>query len=472
MKRFWLVSLVVVLSAALAIPAFAEHEIGGFYRAKGWLSNYQAFNFGNIVARGLTSTDSKTNAYVEQRARFKYTFTNNEWAKTVFYIEADNVWGDSQFDRAGNRNTGGGLGADNVAIEIKNLYTWFQIPDTEFKFQVGLQNFNDAYYGNFLGVNDTGGIIGWYKTGSIGWRYGWLKFSEQFTSSSATNGTHRSDDADLYLVEAKFKPAENFDLGVNLYFYDDNRNRAGNQGTPLIGTPTIPGGSTADIYIIGSNFVYKLDAVTLTGFLAYETGEVSSQTTAADRDISAFGINLRGDFKIGDGTAFVEGIYLSGDDNSADNDIEGWQVSPGINAPFYYRPDMKIMFYNGDNLTTATAFFGDGNQSGNADGRGVIAIMFGYKQKIAENWEAKVGAGYGMDAEGDSAPSAAGTLDSDEKSIIEVNAYLNYLVTKGLTVGVYGAYGFLSDTPAANDATRTQEADDLYQAIWRLNYSF
>lgn len=77
-----------------------------------------------------------------------------------------------------------------------------------------------------------------------------------------------------------------------------------------------------------------------------------------------------------------------------------------------------------------------------------------------------------MDAEGDSAPSAAGTLDSDEKSIIEVNAYLNYLVTKGLTVGVYGAYGFLSDTPAANDATRTQEADDLYQAIWRLNYSF
>ncbi|NIO16360.1 MAG: hypothetical protein GTN70_05100 [Deltaproteobacteria bacterium] len=468
MKRIWLLFLVGVVSVGLAVPAFAEHEVGGFYRAKGWVSNYQTFGAGN--PSGQTSNDPDTSSYVEQRARFKFTFSNNEYAKAILYIESDLVWGDDRF-RTG-RNGGGALGGDSVNIEVKDLYTWFKIPDTDYEFQVGLQNFNDAYYGNFVGVNDMGGVLGKAKFENVSLRYGWFKWLEAETLGNAGGNTFNADDLDFYLVEAKFKPSDNSNLGVNVYYMNDDRNRAGNAdntGPSLIGgTPFIPGGSTTDLYIIGANGVLKLDAVTLSGFAAYQTGEVSSNVaTLSDRDISAFGVNLRADMKLGDGDFFVEGIYLSGDDDSNDNDIEGWQVAPDLNAPFYYRSDMQILFYNGDDETTATAFFADGNTRGNPDGAGAIAIMAGYKFKPAEKWQLKIGAGWAQDAEGNN--NGAG-LFSDEKSIIEVNGTLRYAITKGLTAGVEGAWGFVSDLPSVED--NTVEADDLYMAYWRVNYSF
>jgi hypothetical protein len=476
MRRFWLFFLVVVLAVGLAVPAFAEHEIGGFHRVKAWVSNYQAFNFGNLVARGASgnlAADPGTSAYVEQRARFKYSFSNNEFAKTVFYIEADNVWGDLEFNRAGaTRNSGGGLGADTVAIEIKNLYTWFKIPDTDYQFQVGLQNFNDAYYGNFVGVNDMGGVLGKAKFDPVSLRFGWFKWFEGNAPQSASGApsmTFRSDDLDFYLVEAKFKAMENLDLGLNVYFMNDDRNRAGNQSGTLGGTPNLgAGGSTTDIYIIGVNGNLKLDAVTLSGFFAYETGTVNAQTAGVtDRDIAAFAGNLRADLKLGPGDLFIEGMYQSGDDDGSDNDIEGWQVSPTVNSPFYYRADMQILFYNGDDETTATGMFTDGNQGGNADGKGVMAIMAGYKFKPSDNLQLKIGAGWAQDVEGNT--TGAG-LHTQEKSAIEVNGHVRYAITKGLTAGVEGAWASLSDVPTAAD--NTVEADDLYMAYARLNYSF
>lgn len=477
MKRFWLISLVALLAVLLAVPANAEHQLTGFHRVKGWVSNFQAFNFGNLVSRGAAgnlSSDPGTSTYVEQRARFKYSFSNNEWAKTIFYIEADNVWGDLDFNRAGaTRNSGGALGADTVAIEIKNLYTWFKIPDTDFEFQVGLQNFNDAYYGNFVGVNDMGGILGKAKFENVSFRYGWFKWWEGESPQSASGApsmTFESNDLDFYLIEGKMKPMENLDLGLNVYFMNDDRNRAGDQSGTLGGTPNLgAGGSTTDLYIIGANGVLKLDNVTLSGFFAYETGTVNAQAAGvSDRDISAFAGNLRADMKLGPGDFFVEALYLSGDDDSSDNDIEGWQVSPTVNSPFYYRPDMQILWYNGDDETTATGLFTDGNQGGNADGKGVMAIMAGFKFKATDELQLKIGGGYAQDVEGNNA--APGTLHSDEKSAFEINGDAYYTVTKGLTLGVEAAWAFLSDVPTFAD--NTVEADDLYMAYWRVQYAF
>jgi hypothetical protein len=63
----------------------------------------------------------------------------------------------------------------------------------------------------------------------------------------------------------------------------------------------------------------------------------------------------------------------------------------------------------------------------------------------------------------------------DEHSAFEINANVNFALAKGLDLGFYGAYAFLSDWEsysAAGVASATADADDIWKAYARLNYAF
>ncbi|MDH3258745.1 MAG: hypothetical protein OEM19_04700, partial [Deltaproteobacteria bacterium] len=383
MKRFLKVSLVVVLAVMISVPALAEYSVDGFYRAKGEFQNF-------ALAAGRTSDfndDSSSHMFTEQRARFKNTFSNNEFAKAIFYIETDQIWGDSA--TTVGRNQGAAIGADSINIELKNLYTWFKIPDTDWEFTVGLRGMRDPYK-FVLYLNDMAGIVAKTKFESVGLHFGWIKGFE--------NDRNEADDYDMTFVEASFKATENLNLGVNVHWFNDDRNR--------------DGGSTDDVYTVGVNGALKINDIVLDGFVLYQFGTVNVPA-GTDLDHAAYAANLKASVKLGPGNAFIEGLYISGDDDPLDNDIESLTPLAGGNGPFYISPQMYIITYNAEQHTNAQSPFAL-DTNGNA-GNGLMLIAAGYKQAVTDTITGKIGVGYAADVEKDA-------VANDERNAIEINA--------------------------------------------------
>lgn len=472
MRKGLIVLLAAVLVAAFALPAMAEHEASGFIRTKGWVSNFAAGGAGTFTP---TSSDPNTNSYVETRARILYK-AGTENAKFIYYAEFDQNWGDSAYTTG--RGTGGGLEADTTNLETKNIYVWFKVPDTSFDFKVGVQNQNDSYAGVFFGVADMAGVFTTFKYEPVSFRLGWAKFWE--------NATGVADDIDLYVAEGKFAPMPDVKLGLNFYFLLDKG--AGTKG-PTTGPATaggdpiagfggrgafgtvvpaeIVGYDTLRIYMPGFDVAFKAGPVALSGFFFYQFGEAEFTTGTPDVDVSAFAVDLRADMNLGPGKFFIEGLYVSGDDDPADNDYESITTASNYNlaGSFYYRTDMQILLPNGDDINTSPALAYDMANGG----AGVIHVGAGYSQKFSDKVSGKVGVGYLAAAEKRARDQGgAANFANQSDMATEVNANVNYNISKGLDFGLYGAYAFLGDAyePPGVDP------DDPWMAYARLNFSF
>ena len=129
MKRLFicLVALVAVFAMVMPISA-AEMKVNGIWNAKAWhRDNYDGYD---------DADDSVS--YVTQRMRMYFNFIASENLKLVYKNEMDIEWGDSAGGSA-SRNDGGGVGADAVQLETKNVYLEFMVPDTPLKATMGLQ---------------------------------------------------------------------------------------------------------------------------------------------------------------------------------------------------------------------------------------------------------------------------------------------------------------------------------------------
>jgi hypothetical protein len=128
--------------------------------------------------------------------------------------------------------------------------------------------------------------------------------------------------------------------------------------------------------------------------------------------------------------------------------------------------DMQILLPNLDDINASAALAYDVQNKG----RGIMAVAAGFRMKFSDALSAKFGAGYLADAE---APGIG--LGVDEHSAFEINANVNFALAKGLDLGLYGAYAFLSDWEsysAAGVASATADADDIWKGYVRLNYAF
>jgi len=437
MKRFLKVTLIVAIAALISAPAFAEYSATGFFRAKG---EVQTWNFGAGATSGLVK-DAHSHPFVEQRIRIKNTFSNNEFAKAVFYIESDQTWGLGCSGSNANvcRNGGGNIGADRVNIELKNLYVWFKIPDSNHSFKVGIQGIKDPYK-FILFLQDVSALVFNTKLNDVGLRLAWIKGME--------GNRNFADDYDLYLADANFKAADNLNLGLHVYYFNDDSNRAG--------------GSTDDIYTAGITGKTKLGDVSLDAFFLYQFGTMDVPA-GTDMDHAAFAGNLGAKAKLGPGSAFFEAIYISGDDDATDTDISNLTPMKGTNTPFYIAPHMYIITYNAEQHTNAASLFAldtNGNK-----GRGLITVAAGYKQKLTDSVTGQFGVGYASDAE----KGTSGTAWADEeRSAFEVNARVDTSITKGLTVGLVGAYATLDSF----NLSATTDADDQFLAYIPLTYKF
>jgi hypothetical protein len=467
MRKGFLVMLAVVLVAALAAPAMADTSLNGFVRSRAFLSNYKNNGVGYIAP----VNNAPSSAYVDERARFLIK-TGDENAKAVAQFELDQIWGDSAYTTG--RNMGGGLEADTTNLETKNLYVWFKVPNTSVDFTVGVLNASDSYAGTFLGYADLAGVFANFKVDPVTVRLGYSKFWE--------NATNKADDIDLYIAEAKFAPTKDVKLGLNLYFLNDmgkgvkgptSSTLAGAKGAVLAWTPNeiglVSGLRKVRVYMPGVDFAANAGPAALTGFAFYQFGKAESSTGAASVNVKGYAADVRADANLGPGKGFLELLYVSGDDNKTDTDYKGIITASNYNlaASFYARTDMQILLPNLDD--TQTTSYGLAYDVANG-GAGLFHVGAGYTQKLNDKLTGKVGAGYLAAAKKrvrDAGPTA--NFANATAMGTEVNANVNYNITKGLDFGVYGAYAWLGN---AYKVSGSPTPDNLFSSYARLNYAF
>lgn len=477
MRKGFLTVLAVVLVAAMAAPAMAEFSTSGFVRIKGHVEqNYRGFPLGGLFI--LPEKDPSTAAYYEQRQRFALNWkSENAGATGVFEIDFG-AWGDSAYTVA--RNQGAGFEADSINLETKNFYLWFNVPNTTAKVTAGVLNLTDSFGGMIFGYADMAGIV-LSGTGPISYRVGAAKWEER--------SNFADDDVDLYLAEVKFTPVKEAKLGVDFYVI---RDASGSTSPgPISGTTNLNLNTLGRIFndygVGATNFTYdpsifyylgvdgaiKAGPVGLSGYAFYNWGEIEkvngtvggAAVVNGSADVKAFGVDLRADLDAGPGKLFVEAAYVSGSDRDSDDfesPIVGNNYALAGSFPLTSM-DMQLLFPNLDDINASAALAYDVQNKG----RGIMAIAAGFRMKLSDTLAAKIGAGYLADVE---APASG----VDEHSAIEVNANVNYTVAKGMDIGLYGAYAFLSDWESytATGVATAQDADDMFKVYLRMNYAF
>jgi hypothetical protein len=443
-----------------AMPASADVKLTGFSRILPTISNYVGNGNGSYQSPGsLTNalTDS-TRSFTEMRNRLRFE-VGDENVKGVYFFEVDGTWGDTGGQIG--RNQGFASNGDSINIETKNAYLWFKVPNTPVSFTAGLQGYTDEFAGLMFSASDQAGVVANFKLDPVSVRLTWLKIRDDVADSDNNANIFKwagenagSNEADYYAIDAKFSPTKIITATGHIGFIRDSGS--------FVAKPTeVTAFDTMKSYYVGANATLNLAPVTLSAFALYNFGTIEQIGAAGDVDISGYAARIRADANIGPGKAFFEALYVSGDDDTADDEYNSVVTGSdyALLTSFYTSPDLWILFPNASMINNATALVLNPSNSG----RGVMLVAAGFSMKFSNTLSGKIGAGYLRAAE-----SRATSNDDDMGT--EVNANLTYNITKGLDFGVYGAYaflgGFYDQTVSANDP------DNLYTVFGRLNYAF
>ena len=474
MRKGLTVLFATVLVAVLALPALADHELLGYYRSKGYVSNIKNYTSANYV-NPTPANVNPTSSYVEQRLRLKFT-TGVENVKAVLFLEQDMMWGDASGQVA--RNQGGAIQGDSINLEAKNAYLWFKLPNTSADFTVGLQNVSDPYRGVFMGGADMAGVLSTFKFEPVSFRVGGFNPWER--------DTNQADDSLIFIAEAKIAPTKNLNVGLNFYFIRDGADAlgaaSGETSTPgpgyLGGVQVVPG--VTKIYMPGVNVDFNAGAVKISGFVFAQFGDRVYDSGAAKTKFGGYAGDVRVDANVGPAKVFLEGLYTSGDKPSSSDKIEGvvvaedFKIFSSASQPISF--DMQILGPNGDDINTSRNLTYTTNNNRAAGGYamngvrlGATFIAAGASMKLNDKMDAKVGVGYLRANE--TAPAAlTGTNLNVSKSMgTELNGNVNYNIMKGLDFGLFGAYAWLGD---GYKVAGSPSPDNLYDLHARLNYAF
>jgi hypothetical protein len=267
---------------------------------------------------------------------------------------------------------------------------------------------------------------------------------------------------------------------LNFYFLQDDTGKVA--GT-LPGNPSgVSGLNKIRVYTPGVDASFNLGPLTLSGFALYNWGKVDFPGSTPDTDIKGYAADVRGDMNLGPGKFFLEGLYVSGGDQSGSNpDFESVvtlsdrNASPGGNSA-YSRTDMVILLSSPDHINAAQCLIGCSGgvagQSPSNGGRGMWHAAAGYSQKFTDKVSGKIGVGYLAAVKMLKVSSTTDPSFKDKEMGTEINASLNYNIMKGLDVGLVGAYAFIGDFFKTSATGSGSDPDDAYDIHGRINYAF
>lgn len=436
--RVFLAVLAVLLVAGIA-SAQTTVDIKGLIRVYPEMNNY---GFGSVNY----SADSKSAAFVDQRARLFFNVKSGENVGGSLAFEIDTRWGDKAYQTS--RNSGGALEADTTNLETKNVYLWFK-PSNDLKLTLGIQGYTDDFKGIILGGADAAGVRADYvinKDSSL--MVGWYLFQDP----SAATGT---SDAVWFLPISYKMNLGDGKLGVAYYRLQDGGAGLANSGFghKSVRTATSNG---AKINYLGANYAGKAGDVSYSAFLLYNYGTIDKYTPGKDADISAFAFNADASMKLGNGKIKAALLYTSGDKSTTDYNgiVTGNQYATGADLPLLQN-DLYIILRTLDDITQSIAFFTDLNNGG----LGATVVYATYDQNLSDKLNVQAALGYGKANEKNSSNLTP--------AITEINAQAAYKFDKALTIKAALAYGILSDVKVG-----TADADNLYRAMLKFQYAF
>jgi hypothetical protein len=430
MKRLLICLVALIAVFALVMPASAaEMKINGIWNAKAWArDNYD----------GDDDTDDSTQ-YVTQRMRMYFNAIASENLKLVYKNEIDMEWGDGA---AGvGRNTGGGLGGDQINLETKNVYLEFMVPDTPVKATLGLQ-----------------GITlhkGWFISDDIGA----ARFDMNFDPISVTtywagagglegNDSVSSDDNWQIVASGAYK-AENMDARLT-FGYERLPNDLTSADEP----------ESNDLFLVMGEFNMSFDMLSFFVIAGKNFGEVKAES--GDNDYKGYMVDAGVSFALDMATIRARAFLASGDD---EGDFEDdFQVMSGATMSW---AEIISDGYSYDR-NASLAQIGGANKPSN-----MYAINLGADFKPTDTTTIKFDVYYvGMMED----RTIAG--DEEDEIGIEVDASLTQKIYDNLSMTIIGAYMFAEDGYGVYNGVPTainqadNSGDDAFHVGVGLDFKF
>lgn len=428
MKKYGILMVALLATAAFVAPAFAEFKVNGYYRTQGIATNSDDSSIG---FDGPNTVEPKTQNFVDARLRAKISYMMNDKVTLVHYSEVDALWGDAGKD--------GGPGGDRVGIETKNLY--LNVKEGNFDATVGLQGLGDRYEGLVIADDWSAAKVAMAMNADSKLTLVWSKPSEG-TSKSGNN------DTDLYWAAFDTK-AGDISLGFDAAWLAVNEVPLASAGAG--DSPLWQNSNPFDLYILGA----KLDAGMINGFVVYAMGEEDIDNGS---DLAGYAASVALNTKAGDAKVGARLLYLSGDDGTdADQD----SFIPNLGGNYDLAKENLMLFYT-------DAYYNNGpggrlaTNAATVNGHGLIGLSAKADTNFGDYY-GKFGVGYFMAAD---TPNGV-----DDQYGAEVAARVGRKLAEKVDVSLAAAYGMLGDYWEDVNGL-TDSPDDIWKLNFMLNVPF
>jgi hypothetical protein len=313
-KRTMFVAVAVLVMVAVALPALAiEFKYGGYYHWR-WITS------DNLTGSNGRPDDNQN--YFDQRLRMYFDFVGSENLQVVTKWEVDTLWGNS-FDKF---STGGGVGADSINLEMKNVYIDFAVPYTPARAKLGVQGL--AFLTGWIVDDDFSSANFTVKLDPVEIKVGYIAGANNDVTSTRDN----IDDV-FVSIDYSNGPFS----GTLLGFYQDGHDAAFEYLTGNLGVPVSNGGPlqfhpTHDnqLFDLGLALAYKQEWFDV--FLNYvqNLGSYDDLTLGGRTiDYRGFMVEAGANFNFKPFTFMIGGFLTSGDTNPNDGTDHAFQYPEG-----------------------------------------------------------------------------------------------------------------------------------------------
>jgi hypothetical protein len=471
--------LVVEQGWSQGLAIFPKEEIllvGGDFRLRSIFSNIAGANTdGGGESGGFPTEDGDTKSFLDTRLRLYWDFRPSELLRIHYRMEI----GDVRFgggvedgsDVSGNLvpvvgpGSGGGVSADGVNVETKNILIEFQIPLIRgLRFRGGIFGYGDRYDFNVL-ADDFAGLQIAYQRGDVAAHFVYLKFFEGDTRANA-------DDSDWFGIEGELRLSPSTIVASTFYYWADRENRGTLGFDPFQ-------------FWFGGEVTSRLGLVQLNGFAIYNQGEGFFGRRRGKNH--GFNLSVAGDLRLTVGTVGLQVQYVSGEKGSKRQieEVVTGEVQPGDGSKAGEDITAWLSYYNnmyggpeiisrGPIIDVGDGFnskWGTGNGFFNGDYNGRFLVI---ARSAFPIWRALT-----LHLAGAYDHAAAANVNGDRERGFEIDLWAQWNILPKLWLRFGGAYYITGDWWKNNpDASFTGRGpgvanpDNIWQIGTRLQYDF
>jgi hypothetical protein len=455
------------------LPIFPKEEIllvGGDFRIRSITSNIAGANLlGGGESGGYPSQDGPTKAFFDTRLRLYWDFRPSDLLHVQYRMEIGDVryggGNENGTDVTGNLvpvigpGSGGGVGADGVNVETKDMFLEFVMPFIPgLSFRGGIFGYGDRYDFNIL-ADDFAGLQLLYNRGDVAAHFVYFQFFEGNTRTNADDSSWFGIDGQLQ-INAATRAAATF------YYWLDSEH----EGTL---------GFTPYQYWFGgkvtSRLASKYGPIEINGYGIYNHGEGYFGRRHGSN--SGFNFSLSGDISLNFGILGLQVQYITGTRGSKLQLEGGSKDSKSIGAWLGYFNRM----YQGPEITSLGPIidvgdgfgskWGTGNGFYNGDYNGRLFLIARSSFPVLSTVSLHIVGAYDR--------AAASNANGDYNRGVEFDVWAQWNILPKLWFRFGGGYYLTGDWWKNNtDASFTGRGpgvphpDNIWQFGTRLQYDF